>query len=67
MPLAYSSRHVGDIAECYASPELALHTLGWQAKYDLDRMCEDELCCAYSKGELSFCNIVLQIIWLFFA
>ncbi len=41
VPYQIISRRPGDIAECYADPALAETLLGWQAKYDIDRMCED--------------------------
>lgn len=34
-------RRPGDIATCYADPEFAKAFLGWQAEFDLARMCED--------------------------
>tara|TARA_R110001606_G_scaffold178752_1_gene325448 strand:+ start:34137 stop:35150 length:1014 start_codon:yes stop_codon:yes gene_type:complete len=34
-------RRPGDIATCYADPEYAKTFLGWQAEFDLTRMCED--------------------------
>jgi UDP-glucose 4-epimerase len=34
-------RRPGDIAQCYAEPELALTRLGWSASRDLDAMCAD--------------------------
>jgi UDP-glucose 4-epimerase len=34
-------RRPGDIATCYADPGKARRELGWQAQYDLCRMCED--------------------------
>ncbi|KAM9841939.1 UDP-glucose 4-epimerase isoform 2-T2 [Aulostomus maculatus] len=34
-------RRGGDIASCYADPRLAEKELGWKAKYELERMCED--------------------------
>jgi UDP-glucose 4-epimerase len=34
-------RRPGDIARCYADPEYAKTFLGWQAEFDLARMCED--------------------------
>lgn len=34
-------RRPGDIATCYADPEFAKTFLGWQAEFDLARMCED--------------------------
>lgn len=42
-PINYriAPRRPGDIAECYADPTKAYEVLGWRAKYDLRRMCED--------------------------
>jgi UDP-glucose 4-epimerase len=42
-PINYriTDRRPGDIAECYADPTKAREVLGWTAKYDLKRMCED--------------------------
>ena len=34
-------RRPGDIATCYASTDKAKKYLGWEAKYDIARMCED--------------------------
>ena len=34
-------RRAGDIAVNYADPAKAKNLLGWEAEYDLDRMCED--------------------------
>ena len=34
-------RRPGDIAECYADPKKAKEVLGWEAKFDLARMCQD--------------------------
>jgi len=34
-------RRLGDVGECYTNPTLAKSFLGWQAKFDLFRMCED--------------------------
>ena len=34
-------RRPGDVAACYADSTLARELLGWQARYDLDRMCAD--------------------------
>ena len=34
-------RRPGDIAECYADPTKAREVLGWEAKRDLNKMCED--------------------------
>ena len=41
IPFEFTDRRPGDIAECYADPTKAEQELGWSAKYDLDRMCED--------------------------
>ncbi len=35
------ARRPGDIATCYANPEKAREELGWEAMYDIDRMCQD--------------------------
>jgi len=35
------ARRSGDIASCYADPAKAKTVLGWQARYGIDRMCED--------------------------
>ena len=34
-------RRAGDIASCYAEPTKAKELLDWEAKYDLEKMCED--------------------------
>ena len=34
-------RRPGDIAECYANPRKAKELLGWEAQFDLKRMCQD--------------------------
>ncbi len=34
-------RRDGDIATCYANPQLAKSLFGWQAKFDIDAMCRD--------------------------
>jgi len=36
-----AARRAGDVAMCYADPTYAKEVLGWQAEFDLDRMCED--------------------------
>ncbi|NVK73393.1 MAG: UDP-glucose 4-epimerase GalE [Oceanospirillaceae bacterium] len=41
VPFQIVARRPGDIAVCYADPEFAKTFLGWQAEYDLMRMCED--------------------------
>ncbi|MBR7117199.1 MAG: UDP-glucose 4-epimerase GalE [Clostridia bacterium] len=42
-PVKYkiAPRRPGDIAECYADPTKAYEVLGWSAKRDLVKMCED--------------------------
>ncbi|MFM7531608.1 MAG: UDP-glucose 4-epimerase GalE [Rubrivivax sp.] len=34
-------RRPGDVAACWADPSLARELLGWRARHDLTRMCED--------------------------
>lgn len=41
IPYVIKDRRPGDIAICYADPKKAKEELGWEAKYDLQRMCED--------------------------
>jgi UDP-glucose 4-epimerase len=41
IPVVFAPRRDGDIACCYACPDLAQQTLGWRAKRDLDDMCKD--------------------------
>lgn len=41
IPYEIVDRRPGDIAACYADPTLAEELLGWKAKLDIDRMCED--------------------------
>ncbi|XP_046759576.1 UDP-glucose 4-epimerase isoform X4 [Gallus gallus] len=36
-----TGRREGDVAACYANPELAERELGWKAAFGLDKMCED--------------------------
>ncbi len=42
-PIRYEikDRRPGDIATCYANPAKAKEELGWEAIYDIDRMCQD--------------------------
>ncbi len=42
-PIKYEikPRRAGDIATCYADPSKAREELGWEAMYDIDRMCQD--------------------------
>jgi len=41
IPIAYAPRREGDVACFYACPDLARQILGWQAKRDLNDMCND--------------------------
>ena len=41
VPYTVVERRAGDVAQCYADPAYAKQVLGWQAEYDLDRMCSD--------------------------
>ncbi|MCM1512674.1 MAG: UDP-glucose 4-epimerase GalE [Oxalobacter formigenes] len=41
IPYEVVARRPGDIAAYYADPSLAKTVLGWRAKYDIVRMCED--------------------------
>jgi UDP-glucose 4-epimerase len=41
VPFDIVARRPGDVAECYADPAFARERLGWTARYDLARMCED--------------------------
>ena len=41
VPYEIVARRPGDVAACYADPSLAGRVLGWQARQDLARMCED--------------------------
>lgn len=41
IPYRVVARRPGDIAAYYADPTLARTELGWSARHDLDRMCED--------------------------
>lgn len=34
-------RRMGDLAEVYSNPQKAKDELGWQTKYDIQKMCED--------------------------
>ena len=36
-----AARRPGDVAECYADSSKAHELLGWEAKFDLKKMCED--------------------------
>lgn len=41
IPYVVTARRAGDVPMCYANSQKAKEELGWEAKYDLDRMCED--------------------------
>jgi UDP-glucose 4-epimerase len=41
IPIVSAPRRDGDIARCYASPDLARQMLGWRATRDLNDMCKD--------------------------
>jgi UDP-glucose 4-epimerase len=41
VPYVFAPRRPGDIDACYADPGLARERLGWTARHDLPRMCED--------------------------
>ncbi|MCI8792491.1 MAG: UDP-glucose 4-epimerase GalE [Eubacterium sp.] len=41
VPYSIQPRRAGDIAASYADPRKAKEELGWEAEYDLDRMCQD--------------------------
>ena len=41
VPYSIKPRRPGDVAQCYANPARAKEELGWEARYDLERMCRD--------------------------
>lgn len=41
VPYKIAGRRAGDIAECYANPELAAKELSWKAEKNINEMCED--------------------------
>jgi UDP-glucose 4-epimerase len=41
IPYEVVPRRSGDLPEYYAQADYAKAVLGWQAKYDINRMCED--------------------------
>jgi UDP-glucose 4-epimerase len=41
IPFEFADRRIGDVPECYADPSRASELLNWQAKQDLETMCED--------------------------
>ncbi|XP_041828908.1 UDP-glucose 4-epimerase isoform X1 [Melanotaenia boesemani] len=55
IPYKIAPRRGGDVASCYADPQLAEKELSWKAEFDLDRMCED-LWRWQSMNPTGFCN-----------
>ena len=41
VPYKFVDRRPGDVAACYANTQLAEQELGWKAKLDVARMCQD--------------------------
>ena len=41
IPYVIKDRRPGDIATCYASSAKAKDEMGWEAQFDIDRMCKD--------------------------
>jgi UDP-glucose 4-epimerase len=41
VPNRFGPRRPGDVAACYADPQLAMKLLGWKAERDLASMCQD--------------------------
>lgn len=41
LPYTFAPRRSGDIAECYADATKAKKELQWEAKFSIDKMCED--------------------------
>lgn len=41
IPHRVVARRPGDVAQCYAAPELAAQLLNWRARHSLDDMCRD--------------------------
>ena len=41
VPFCIAPRRAGDIAKCYADPSYAKKILGWEAKQNIEEMCED--------------------------
>jgi UDP-glucose 4-epimerase len=41
VPYKIVPRREGDIAACYANPNLAKKELDWEAKFEIEKMCED--------------------------
>ena len=41
IPYEITERRAGDIASCYADSKKAKDELGWEAEFDIERMCQD--------------------------
>ena len=41
IPYKIVNRRAGDIAACFADPQFAKAELGWEAKFGIEKMCED--------------------------
>lgn len=41
IPYRIVARRPGDVAACFADPQYAFETIGWQAEFDQDAMCQD--------------------------
>lgn len=41
VPYSIEARRMGDIASCYADPQMALDVLGWKATRNIEDMCRD--------------------------
>jgi UDP-glucose 4-epimerase len=41
IPYRFGPRRQGDVAACYAEPQLAMSLFGWKAERDLDTICQD--------------------------
>ncbi len=41
VPHRITGRRAGDVAQCYADPDLAREALGWQAELGIEAMCKD--------------------------
>jgi UDP-glucose 4-epimerase len=35
------ARRLGDVAQCFADPSYAKKVLDWEAKFSIDKMCDD--------------------------
>lgn len=41
LPYVLAERRLGDVASCYADPQLAANELNWRAEYGVETMCAD--------------------------